>query len=87
MLHHPNIIIDIVEYNLFIILLFLHRVMAGFKSERIDTKSRNAWRYAASRGITGTPQYIINGVHDPTAVKLDFDGWKKMIDDLMTRPA
>ncbi|XP_019862027.1 PREDICTED: uncharacterized protein LOC105315512 [Amphimedon queenslandica] len=63
------------------------KVMAGFKSERVDTKSRNAWRYAASRGITGTPQYIINGVHDYDAVKLDFDGWKKMIDDLMTRPS
>lgn len=56
--------------------------MKGFTNSIIDRRSRNAWRYGAHRGITGTPQYIINGVHDPMAPELDIDGWKKMIDGL-----
>ena len=62
-----------------------YRVMRGFKLETVDTRARNAWRYAAHRGITGTPQYIVNGVHDYDAIKLDFEGWKRMIDDFMSK--
>ena len=49
----------------------------------ITTRSRTAWKYAAHRGITGTPQFIINGVHVPDAADFKFADWKKLIDDLM----
>lgn len=56
--------------------------MEGFMSKDIDMRARTAWKYACHRGITGCPQFIINGVHDPTAPDLDYDGWVKKINDL-----
>jgi hypothetical protein len=31
-----------------------------------DAATRLGWKYAAGRGISGTPQYIVNGVPDAT---------------------
>jgi len=40
---------------------FIFRIMSGFKDEVIVERSRYAWKYAASRGVTGTPSFLING--------------------------
>ena len=48
--------------------------------------ARYAWKYAASRGITGTPQFIVNGVIVPDAP----DGkaqWEEFINKLLASPA
>lgn len=60
--------------------------MDGFDDDTIVRRSRYAWKYAAHRGITGTPQFIINGVHNPDAADFSIEEWKKMIDQLMATP-
>lgn len=37
-----------------------------------------------SLGISGTPQFIVNGVHLPDAPDFKFEEWKRLIDNLMT---
>ena len=47
---------------LLISLLFcVVRIMSGFKDEVIVERSRYAWKYAASRGVSGTPAILWNG--------------------------
>lgn len=68
--------------NYYYYYIYIYSVMEGFKSKDIDTRARTAWKYGCHRGITGTPQFIINGVHDPTAPDLDYRGWERVIDRL-----
>lgn len=59
--------------------------MSGFSDSLVVENARYAWKYAASRGITGTPQFIINGVQvtQPPDGK---DAWKEFINKLLTTP-
>ena len=54
--------------------------------ELVVQDARYAWKYAASRGITGTPQYIVNGVQvpDPPGSKTE---WEDYINKLLASPA
>ena len=58
----------------------------GFIDSLIDHRSRYAWKYACSRGITGTPQFLINGVQVPDASGFNPQEWKKFLDDLLNEP-
>ena len=57
--------------------------MAGYDDQTIIRRARYAWKYAAHRGITGTPQFIVNGVHYPAGQDYDLEDWKKMIDNML----
>ena len=59
------------------------RTLQGFDDSVIVRRSRYAWKYAASRGISGTPQFIVNGVHYPDGQDYNTDDWKKTIDSLL----
>ena len=48
-------------------------------------KSRYAWKYAASRGITGTPRFLVNGV-GVTDVGNDATAWTSYILKLLSAP-
>lgn len=36
--------------------------MAGYTDDTLVEKARYAWKYGASRGISGTPMFLVNGV-------------------------
>lgn len=59
--------------------------MAGFEDEVIVENARYAWKYAASRGITGTPEFIVNGVNAPD-VPDSKEGWVTFINKLLNAP-
>lgn len=61
--------------------------MKGFDDMRVVTDSRYAWKYAASRGITGTPQFIVNGVIVPGASEYDQKQWEDYIKQLIDTPS
>ena len=61
-------------------------MLKGFDDDVIVRRSRYAWKYAAHRGITGTPMFIINGVHYPDASGFTINEWNKCIDNLMQNP-
>lgn len=58
----------------------------GFTDPLIMQRSRFAWKYACSRGTTGTPQFLINGVHVPSAPDFNVDDWKQFLDSLLSQP-
>ena len=60
--------------------------MSGFTDSVVVEDARYAWKYAASRGITGTPQYIVNGVQVPDAPDSKSE-WEDFINKLMASPA
>ena len=60
--------------------------MEGFTDAKVATEARYAWKYGCSRGVSGTPFYMINGVLDPNAVTYSVSDWEKMIDKLMAGP-
>lgn len=64
----------------------MDRIMNGFTDEMVDYKSRYAWKYAASRGITGTPQFIVNGVNAPELSGYTKEQWEQFISKLLSSP-
>ena len=63
-----------------------HRVLEGFTDEVVTMDARYAWKYAASRSITGTPQFIVNGVHVPTAPQFSVSDWTNFMNTLLNSP-
>ena len=64
-----------------------YRILSGFTDSLVVENSRYAWKYAAFRGITGTPQYIVNGVIVPDASGYDKSQWEDYINKLLASPA
>ena len=60
--------------------------MDGFTNDKVVTEARYAWKYGCSRGVSGTPFFMINGVLDPNAGGYAVDDWTKMINKLMMGP-
>ncbi|GAV87694.1 Alba domain-containing protein/Thioredoxin_4 domain-containing protein [Cephalotus follicularis] len=57
----------------------------GFKRRNSDLKTRVSFKYSASRGVSGTPVFFLNGFSLPdTGSAIDFNGWRKIIDPLVT---
>ena len=44
-------------------------MLAGFKDNHVYELSVMSWKYAAAQSITGTPEFIVNGVEVPNASK------------------
>ena len=60
--------------------------MSGFTDEVVVEKARYAWKYAASRGITGTPEYIVNGVVAPNVQSFKKQEWEDFLTKLISAP-
>ena len=60
--------------------------MEGFTDDKVATQARYAWKYGCSRGVSGTPFFMINGVIDPNAGSYTVDQWEKIIETLMAGP-
>lgn len=60
--------------------------MEGFTDATVTMDARYAWKYAASRGTTGTPQFLVNGVHVPDAPEYTMAEWQQFIDTLLATP-
>ncbi|KAL5457139.1 hypothetical protein EMCRGX_G034379 [Ephydatia muelleri] len=58
-------------------------ILEGFQDSTLYYASVYDWKYAASRTITGTPQFIVNGVVVPDAQGYNFAQWKTFIDGLL----
>ena len=53
----------------------------------LNEATRVSWKYGASRGVSGTPSFLLNGVNlnaDPT---WDVTQWKQVIDPVIHPPA
>ncbi len=62
------------------------RVLAGFTDIQVTVDARYAWKYAASRTIRGTPQFIINRVVAPDAPGYSQEDWENMLNILLKQP-
>ncbi len=60
------------------------RILSGFSDGVIVENARYAWKYAASRGISGTPSFLVNGVH--AEVNNTVTAWTTYIQKLLTSP-
>ena len=64
--------------------MFCHcRLMEGFTDSLVTMDARYAWKYAASRAITGTPQFLVNGVQVPAAPEFSLADWSDFIHSLL----
>ena len=62
------------------------RIMDGFTDDVVTMDARYAWKYAASRTMTGTPQFLVNGVPVPTAPNFFASDWDQFITTLLNTP-
>lgn len=64
-----------------------YSVMEGFTDKDIVQRSRYAWKYGCSRGISGTPQFLVNGVHMPDGASYTATQWESFITSLINGSA
>lgn len=57
--------------------------MTGYGGTDADDRARTEWKYACSRGKTGTPLYTLNGVPFDADATWGFDDWRNVIDPLV----
>ncbi|XP_057443572.1 uncharacterized protein LOC130735678 [Lotus japonicus] len=55
----------------------------GFNASKTDLQTRISFKYAASRGVYGTPFFYVNGFLLPVGDSIDYKTWKKIIDPLV----
>ncbi|XP_072014197.1 uncharacterized protein [Amphiura filiformis] len=48
-----------------------------------DSDARIMWKYSCSRTVSGTPQFLVNGVSVAASSSWTFDDWKSIIDPLL----
>ncbi|XP_028758705.1 uncharacterized protein LOC114717665 [Neltuma alba] len=59
-------------------------IKSGFNDRKTDLHTRVSFKYAASRGVSETPFFYVNGFLLPgTGSALDYKGWRKVIDPLV----
>ncbi|CAA7410753.1 unnamed protein product [Spirodela intermedia] len=57
----------------------------GFEDLETDLAARTSFKYGCSRGVIGTPFFIVNGFPLPGAGSaLDYDQWRSIIDPLVS---
>ncbi|KAJ8762316.1 hypothetical protein K2173_007473 [Erythroxylum novogranatense] len=60
-------------------------IESGFTDRRTDLKTRISFKYSASRGVFGTPTFLVNGFVLPdSGSMIDYNGWRKIIDPLIS---
>ncbi|KAJ4964034.1 hypothetical protein NE237_023973 [Protea cynaroides] len=61
-------------------------IKSGFNDINSDLATRVSFKYGCSRGVTGTPHFIVNGFPLPNAGSaLDYEGWRSIIDPLINK--
>ncbi len=58
-------------------------MLTAFTDTTVDNEARLAFKYAGHRGITGTPQFVVNGVHTPDVAGYDKGQWEKYLTQLI----
>ncbi|KAG7971603.1 hypothetical protein I3843_07G142800 [Carya illinoinensis] len=59
-------------------------IHSGFDDHKSGHKARISFKYAASRGVYGTPSFFINGFFLPDAGSAtNYTGWRSFIDPLL----
>ncbi|KAJ7966911.1 Thioredoxin superfamily protein [Quillaja saponaria] len=60
---------------------YYNEIKAGFNNAKTDLKTRVSFKYAASRGVSGTPFFYVNGfLLSDTGSSI---GWRKVLDPLV----
>ena len=54
-------------------------IMGGYQNSYFNMRARYAWKYACSRGVSGTPTFIANGVVVPNASGFSYYSWTNFI--------
>ena len=65
-------------------LTYCVRIMSGFTDQVTVEKSRYAWKYGASRGISGTASFLVNGVS--SSVDNTVSAWVAYVEKLLNAP-
>jgi len=63
--------------------LTLAQFNAGMADDNLNEYTRVSWKYACSRGVLGTPTFLVNGVYvggDPTWTLAE---WRTLLDPLL----
>ncbi|KAJ4962766.1 hypothetical protein NE237_022705 [Protea cynaroides] len=64
----------------------LSAVESGFNDRNSDFATRVSFKYGCSRGVIGTPYFIVNGFPLPNAGSaVDYKGWRSIIDPLINK--
>ncbi|KAI9082246.1 hypothetical protein K1719_035669 [Acacia pycnantha] len=59
-------------------------IKTAFNDRKTDLQTRVSFKYSASRGVSGTPYFYVNGFLLPdTGSALDYKAWRKVIDPLV----
>jgi len=59
------------------------KFLAGIASDDINDETRISWKYACSRGVVGTPTFLINGVATSADASWSLADWKSVIDPIL----
>ncbi|XP_021756576.1 uncharacterized protein LOC110721683 [Chenopodium quinoa] len=60
-------------------------LISGLNDPNTDQKTRVSFKYASSRGVIGTPSFIVNGFALPDeGSAIDYKAWRKVIDPLVS---
>ncbi|XP_027355697.1 uncharacterized protein LOC113865392 [Abrus precatorius] len=63
---------------------YYNSIQNGFNDTKTDYLTRVSFKYAASRGVYGTPFFYVNGFLLPdTGAAVDYNTWRKVIDPLV----
>ncbi|XP_061359302.1 uncharacterized protein LOC133303405 [Gastrolobium bilobum] len=63
---------------------YCNAVNDGFSDRKTDLQTRVSFKYAALRGVYGTPFFYVNGFLLPdTGATVDYNTWRKVIDPLI----
>ncbi|KAM7518141.1 hypothetical protein LguiB_017103 [Lonicera macranthoides] len=59
-------------------------IESGFKDRQTDLTTRVSFKYGCSRGVYGTPFFLVNGFPLPDAGSaINYEGWRRIIDPLV----
>ncbi|XP_020220145.1 uncharacterized protein LOC109803087 [Cajanus cajan] len=63
---------------------YYNAIKNGFNDTKSDYQTRISFKYAASRGVYGTPFFYVNGfLLSDTGASIDYKAWRKIIDPLV----
>uniref|UniRef100_A0A7N1A6J5 Thioredoxin-like fold domain-containing protein n=1 Tax=Kalanchoe fedtschenkoi TaxID=63787 RepID=A0A7N1A6J5_KALFE len=60
-------------------------VKSAFQDRLTDLITRVSFKYACSRGVTGTPSFFINGFQLAGDDQIDYKGWRSILDPLIKK--
>eukprot|EP00742_Colponemidia_sp_Colp-10_P004023 GILJ01004291.1.p1 GENE.GILJ01004291.1~~GILJ01004291.1.p1 ORF type:complete len:266 (-),score=26.78 GILJ01004291.1:164-961(-) len=60
------------------------KIATALTDPSVDWATRVSWKYACSRGVAGTPSYLVNGVAVNADTNWTLADWKSLLDPLYT---